>query len=272
MKQKPFQESKVPFTELFVSIDDFYQKFEPSFKKMCLSDGKRKRRRCSSLKMSEMMTILVGFQLSGYRTFKAYYFHLLAYHRNDFPDLISYQRFIEWIPRLLTPLLCYLDQLRAPCSGISFIDSTPLSVCHPKRINRNQVFKGIAQRGKSSMGWFFGFKLHLIINERGGIVSFCITPGNTDDRKPVEQMAQRCFGKLFGDKGYISKELFSKLFAKGTTLFTHIRSNMKNQLLGLHDRILLRKRSLIETVNDQLKNICQIEHSRHRSPSNLSSG
>ena len=119
------------------------------------------------------------------------------------------------------------------------------------------------------MGWFYGFKLHLVINEVGELLACQFTAGNVDDRQPVPQLAKRLTGKLFGDKGYISAKLFAELWEQGVQLVTSIRSNMKNKLMPLMDKILLRKRSLIETVNDQLKNIAQIEHTRHRSPTNF---
>ena len=119
------------------------------------------------------------------------------------------------------------------------------------------------------MGWYFGFKLHLINNDHGELLALALTPGNTDDRKPVPDMTQNLVGKLFGDRGYISQALFESLFERGLELITKRRKNMKNALVPLLDKILLRKRPIIETVNDQLKNICQIEHSRHRSPFNF---
>ena len=157
------------------------------------------------------------------------------------------------------------------CTGISYIDSTPLRSCHIKREKQHKVFKGIAQKGQCSLGWFYGFKLHIIINDRGEILDFIITPGNVDDRKPLKDMYlhKRIFGKLYGDKGYISKDLFEKLFVDGVHLITKIKKNMKNSLMLLQDKIALRKRALIETVNDELKNICQIEHTRHRSFENF---
>ncbi len=157
------------------------------------------------------------------------------------------------------------------CTGISYVDSTPLRVCKNKRIYNHKVFKGIATTGKSTMGWFFGFKLHLVINEIGQILDFQITQANVDDRKPLEKgsILSKIWGKLYGDKGYVSKKLSSLLFENGIQLVTGIRKNMKNQLMPLRDKILLRKRSVIETINDQLKNICNIEHSRHRSFHNL---
>lgn len=270
MKNKQHQESGVPFTELYVEIDDYCLEHQHKWKQKALPGGyKRQRNRSSKMRLSEMMTIVVAFQLSGMRTFKDYYRMLQIHHRSEFKDLISYQRFVEWLPRLLMPLTCYLDSKRGECTGISFIDSTPLRVCKTKRISRNKVFNQIARTGKSSMGWFHGFKLHLVINDKGELIGFCLSPGNTDDRARAQQVTTRVWGKLFGDKGYIGKELFETLFEKGITLLTQARSNMKNKLMCMEDKILLRKRSLIETINDQLKNICQIEHSRHRSPSNF---
>ena len=156
-------------------------------------------------------------------------------------------------------------------TGISFIDSTPIRVCKNKRIKRNKVFNGLAQVGKSTMGYFFGFKLHIVINDKGELLNFVITPGNTDDREPLKNASfiKALKGKLYADKGYIDKKLTKLLFLDGLHLITSIRNNMKNVLMELKDKILLRKRSVIETVNDELKNICQVEHSRHRSFSNF---
>lgn len=161
--------------------------------------------------------------------------------------------------------------LLGKCTGISFVDSTPLRVCRNQRIHMHKVFKGLAARGKCSMGWFFGFKLHLICNEKGELLNFMFTPGDVDDRKPLEydSFVKEIYGKLVGDKGYISKKLFERLFVDGIQLVTKLKSNMKGAMMSVFDRLLLRKRSIIETVNDELKNIAQIEHSRHRSFENF---
>jgi hypothetical protein len=258
------------FTRLFVDVDDWWKALEKIYSKHLIEDGTRKRNRQSNLSTSEIMTILIAFQTSGYRTFKDFYHYLLDNHRHDFPDMVSYDRFVYLIPRAVIPMLAYLHVcgMDQP-TGISFIDSTSLKVCHNKRISRHRVFDGIAKIGKTTMGWFFGFKLHLIINERGGLLGCRLTAGNVDDRSVVETMTEGLSGKLFGDKGYISRSLFEKLLAKGIKLITNIRANMKCQLMQWQEKILLRKRSLIETVNDTLKNVCQIEHSRHRSPVNF---
>lgn len=188
--------------------------------------------------------------------------------KGDFPGLVSYNRFIELSHRSAIPFMLYLHHCcRGECTGISFIDSTILRVCHNKRIKRNKVFKGVAEVGKSTMGWFFGFKLHLIINDKGEILNFYLTKGNVDDRdaKTITNMTKEIFGKLFGDKGYISKALSDLLFGNGIQLITQVRKNMKSKALSNEEKLLLRKRSVIETVNDELKNICQVEHTRHRS-------
>lgn len=258
------------FTELFVDVDDFWKAFKNEFDHHMLADGLRRRRRDSQLSISESMTILIAFQTSNYRTFKHFYSHLLGHHHRDFPGLVSYRRFVKLIPQTTMPLFAYLmKRCLGKVTGISFIDSTAIKVCHNKRIYRHRVFQGLAQIGKGTMGWFYGFKLHLVINEHGDLLAFAFTPGNIDDRKPVESMTQRLWGKLFGDKGYISQKLFDRLYERGIQLITNIRNNMKNKLMAIEDKILLRKRSLIETVNDQLKNVCQIEHTRHRSPANF---
>ena len=216
------------------------------------------------------MTILIHFHQSRYRTFKSYYTqHVLVHLTKEFPHLVSYQRFVALIPSMLVPMLTYLQTHYGACTGISFIDSTSLEVCDPKRINQHRVFATDAKRGKSSMGWFFGFKLHLAVNDRGDLLACCLTPGNVDDRTPVPQMVKRLRGKLFADRGYISAPLTQALFEQGLHLLTRQRKNMKNQLMHLSDKLLLRKRAIIESIIDQLKNISQIEHSRHRSPTNF---
>ena len=211
------------------------------------------------------MTIIVQCHASHYRDFKHYYTEYVAVHlRPYFPDLASDNRFVELMPRALVPLCSYLHPRKGCCTGITFVDSTPLAVWHNKRITRHKVFEGYAPRGKCSMGWYFGFKLHLMVNDQGELLAFRVSPGEGDDREPVEQMARGLWGHLYGDRGYISKALHDALLAKGLKLTTLIRRNMKPRLMRLWDRLMLRKRFLIETVNDQLNNVSQIEHSRHR--------
>jgi len=257
--------------ELFCAVDDFYQHFQTTVVPQQLARGRgRKRGPAPTLAVSEIITLIIHFHQGGYRTFKSYYLRYVCKHLTaEFPKLVSYNRFVELMPSVLTVLCAYLQSRYGECTGIAFIDSTPLVVCHNRRISRHRVFRGLAARGKTSMGWFFGFKLHLIVNEHGELIAACLTPGNSDDRRPVPELSRALFGKLFGDKGYISKALFERLFERGVELITGVRRNMKGELLCLSDRLLLRKRFLIETINDQLKNISQIEHSRHRSALNF---
>jgi Transposase DDE domain len=146
------------------------------------------------------------------------------------------------------PLTCYLRLRKGRCTGIAFVDSTPLAVCHNRRIRAHRVFAGWATRGKTSMGWFYGFKLHLVVNDEGELLACCLTPGHIDDRRPVLQLMTRLFGQLFGDRGYISQALHDALLAQGLELLTKIRKNMKNRLMRLWDKLLLRKRALIEML------------------------
>lgn len=257
-------------TALYVDVDEFWQEFRPEYEQRLIEGGVRRRRRDPKLSVSEVMTILIWFQTSNYRTFKHFHLFLLEHHRSEFPNLPSYNRFVELIPRVTIPLFAYLmSRCLGAVSGVSFIDSTALKVCSNKRISRNRVFRGLAALGKTTMGWFFGFKLHLVFNDQGELLSFMLTPGNVDDRTPAPSLAKKLWGKLFGDKGYISQALFEQLLARGVKLITGVRKNMNNKLLELQEKILLRKRSIIETIIDQLKNVCQVEHSRHRSPCNF---
>ena len=173
-------------TEIFVSIDDFYAQFSYEIKKYQLSDNKKCRNRSSLMTPSEVMTIMVLFHLSNHKNMKHFYlFYIKEYLKSEFPQTVSYNRFVELMQSVLLPLSFYLKTCRSgDCTGISFVDSTPLKVCHNRRIPSNKVFREFAQRGKSSMGWFFGFKLHIIVNDKGDILNFAITQGNVDDRNP----------------------------------------------------------------------------------------
>lgn len=252
---------------LFCHVDDFCRVFLARWEPALLAHAVQCRRRTRSLSLSEIMTILIHFHQSHYRDFKAFYTRYVQVHlRSEFPGLVSYPRFIEFIPSAVVPLCVYLRHCQGTCTGISFIDSTDLTVCHNRRIAHHKVFAQVAERGHTSTGWFFGFKVHVVFNDQGELLACTLTPGNVDDRKPVPQLAQRLFGKLFGDKGYLSQKLREELRRTfKVELITKLRRNMKNQLMPLADRLLLRKRAIVETIIDQLKNISQIEHTRHRS-------
>jgi hypothetical protein len=259
--------SLVDILPLFCDIDDFCLLFEPRWQARLLEA--RQRRRASTLRLSEVMTIITLFHASSYRNFKAYYTEqVLRHYAWAFPRLVSYQRFVELMPSALVPLCGYLQTRKGRCSGISFVDSTSLKVCHNRRIHSHKVFAGCARRGKTSVDWFYGFKLHLVVNDCGELLALRLTPGNTDDRRPVPELVKGLFGKLFGDRGYVSQPLFEALYDEGVQLVTRLKTRMKNRLLPLMDKIMLRKRAIIESVTDQLKNISQIEHTRHRSVAN----
>ena len=265
-------ESKV--TEFFVMADDFCKFFDQMMEKYSISDkNKRKYHRDGTMSKAEVMVILILFHSSGYRCLKHFYLnHVCVHLRHLFPDVVSYNRFVELEKTVALPMAIFIKKvLLGKCTGISFVDSTPLRVCRNQRIHIHKVFRGIAERGKCSMGWFFGFKLHLICNEKGELLNFMITPGDVDDRKPLElkSFIEFIYGKLVGDKGYICKNLFQRLFVDGIQLITKLKSNMKGAMMSVSDRLLLRKRAIIETVNDELKNIAQVEHSRHRSFDNF---
>ena len=253
-------------THLFCLVDDFCQSFLPSWNKHLLDNRLKKRNRKSQLNPSEIMTLYIHFHQSHYRDFKNYYIHhVQKYLHPLFPKLVCYHRFVALVKSHIIPLCVLLQSIAGEKTGIYFIDSMLIRACHIKREKQNKVFKGLAKKGKSTIGWFYGFKLHLIVNDKGDLIAFKLTAGNVDDREPVLDLTQELMGKLIGDKGYISQKLSDDLLQKGLQLVTKVRKNMKNKLLGLFDKLLLRKRALIESVNDQLKNISQIEHTRHRS-------
>lgn len=256
-------------TELYCHVDDFFVSFDKQLKAHSLKT-KGKKTETSALSPSEVMTILILFHQIPFRNFKSFYrAYVLPHLSKAFPKLVSYSRFVELIKASVLPLLGYLFTYKSVQTGIAFVDSTSLDVCHIRRSKSHKVFKGLAKKGKTSVGWFFGFKLHLCINDQGEILSFHLSPGNTDDRVPVPKLTKGLWGKLVGDKGYLCQALFEELFQQGLTLITKIKKNMKNKLMPFWNKLLLRKRAIIESVIDQLKNISQIEHSRHRSPTNF---
>lgn len=262
--------------EIFYHIDEFCKAFESAIKDKSISNGEKVyRERKQSLSLSEIVTICVYYHVSGYKNFKAYYVnHVRIYMMYDFEELVSYNRFVELQKNAIPVLALFLKiyGITAENTGVSYIDSFSLAVCNNRRIHSNKVFKGLAKRGKTSMGWFYGFKVHFIINHFGDILSLYITSGDISDNNEnvLTKLTQRIEGKLFGDKGYIlNQNLFKKIYDKGVQIITKIRKNMKNKLIHMYDKLMLKKRGVIESSIRILKEVCNIEHSRHRSPTNF---
>ena len=256
-------------TALFYCIDEFckiYKEWESH--KLIPKAGKREK--AGKLSLSEMLCIEVLFHLSGFRDFKTFYeYGINAKYKKYFKELPCYARFVQTKGKLLLPLSVLLQSLKGEKTGIYIVDSTSLKVCHNRRINNHKVFEGIAARGKTSMGWFYGLKLHVSINNKGEIMAIKFTAGNVSDPTVLENITKELGGKVFGDKGYISKELFSKLWNRGLQLITGIRRNMKNYLIPILDKLMLRGRFIVESVFHIMKNHMNLEHTRHRSPLNF---
>ncbi|MGI4805840.1 MAG: IS982 family transposase [Janthinobacterium lividum] len=205
-------------SDIFYLVDEFCKDFDNSTKGFILG---KPSKRPAMMSKSEVISMCMLFHLSGFRCFKHFYmFYVQRHMQGEFPRTVSYNRFVELSQGVLLPMAIFLKTCcLGSCSGISFVDSTPIRVCHNKRIKRNKVFKGIAEVGKSevgksTMGWFYGFKLHIVINDKGEILNFAITQANVDDREPLknEGVLKAVFGKLFADKGYISEKLARILF------------------------------------------------------------
>jgi hypothetical protein len=258
-------------TTIFYYTDEFCKQFEKEFNAHILSDG-QSRQRTRSLSLSEVMTIASYYHCSGYKSFKDYYTKS-AELKSAFPTMPSYGRFIELQQEAYIPLAIFAKlQSQGQCNGISFIDSFPLKVSHPKRIYSHKTFRGLAKRGKTSTGWFYGFKLHMIINSKGEILDFAITAGNVADNNSsvIEKITQKIHGKLYGDKGYLlNPNLFQKLYSKGVHVITKIKKGMKNKLMHVGDKYLLKKRGVVESVGAVFKEDLNIEHSRYRAPITL---
>ncbi len=223
-----FSESKV--TEIYCMADDFCKEFVLQQEKYMIEDKKiRHRNKPNRMSDAEIMVILILFHSGGFRCFKHYYKEYVCKHlKHLFPRQVSYNRFVELEKEVLLPMTIFIKKvLLGTCTGISFVDSTPLRVCRNQRILIHKTFEGLAERGKCSMGWFFGFKLHLIINDKGEILNFMFTPGNVDDREPLKQgtFLENIKGKLCADKGYIGQALFENLFLNGIQLVTKVKNN-----------------------------------------------
>ena len=259
---------KVDYDTLYCMINDFCKSFEPWYKKQLLADGEIRRNRPCRLSLSEILTILIAYHQSGMVCFKYFYLDLLENHTNLFPGLVHYDRFVKLMSRSFPALVCLLKSLEGQVTEYLFIDSTPMAVCHNLRERRHKVFKELAAKGKTSTGWFFGLKLHMIFNTNGEIVRLTITPGNINDRTPVPNMVKGIVAKLIGDKGYLSKKLFEKLFDQGVTLITKIKRNMKNSLMEMADKLMSIRRSFVETIFSSMKSLNTLVHHRHRSSIN----
>ncbi len=239
---------KIDYDTLFCLVDDFSKGFEPWYKKQLISDGTTKRNRSCQLSLAEILTILIAYHQSGMTCFKYFYLDLLNSPQKLFPALVHYARFVKLIKRAFPALVCLLKSLEGEITQYLFIDSTPMAVCHNLREKRHKTFKGLAAKGKTSTGWFFGMKLHMIFNTKGEIIRLTITPGNVNDRTPVPHMVRDLEAKLIGDKGYLSKKLFQELFENGVTLITKIKKNMKNYLMEMTDKMMLMRRFFVETI------------------------
>jgi Transposase DDE domain len=253
---------------IFCEIDDFCKELDKNISSSLLtSPTKGRRGPPCCLSNSEIMMIQILFQMVGYRNFKTFYTgFLLIYWKQYFPKLPSYQRFVELINRTIFPLTLFAQFKSGKKTGIYYIDGSCLPVCHLKRSRRNKVFKAIAEYGRTSVGWFFGLKVHLVINNLGELIAFKITKGNVHDGAAAKSLLSALEGLAFGDKGYIGKKLFDELLKKGLKLITRKRKNMKEKLtISDYEKQLLNQRNLIETVFDNLKHNYHIWHTRHRS-------
>jgi hypothetical protein len=236
--------------EVCCDVDDVLRSVAPQWKASRLATGKR-RERAGQLCPREVMTMLIHCHQSQDRTVKAYDTEPVQVHLNkECPHLVSSARVVALLPGMVIPLLADLQGRCGPCTGISGVDSTSLDVCDPTRMSQHRVCAADARRGTSSRGWFFGFTLHLAVNDQGELLACCLTPGNVDDRTPVPQMVKRLPGKVFGDRGSISAPLTHRLCEQGLQLITRRRKHRKNHLMHLSDTWLVRTRAIIACIID----------------------
>jgi hypothetical protein len=257
--------------EDFCQFDDFCQGFYPRWEAQLLAEGSAPKKRGpeAGLADSEIMTILVLYHSSHFKNFKTFYEGIvLALLRPAFPKAPCYARFIALTSHVWVPLTMFLLSRMGRKSGLYYIDSTALAVCHNRRINRHKVFAGLATRGKTSTGWFFGFKLHLVFNHERQIVALKLTSGNVNDTTPVLDLTPDLTGKMFGDKGYVGKDLTAKLLRRGLALMTRVRRNMKRLPVSFLDKALLNGRNIVETIIGHIKEFSSLRLPKHRSVGN----
>lgn len=252
---------------IFCEIDDFCKELEGLTRNKLLTGPQRgKRGPATALSISEIMTILIMFHQVRFRDFKTFYIGFLQiYWRSYFPTIPSYSHFIALMKRAIFPMTIFTQLKSGKRTGIYYLDSSCLPVSHLKRSRRHKTFDQIAQYGRTSVGWFFGLKLHIVTNDRGELIAFKITKGNRSDNQEAAFLLRKLEGLAFGDKGYISRKLFDTLFSQGLKLITRKRKNMKKELLSDYEQQLLNQRGIIETVIGHLKHHYQIWHTRHRS-------
>src|SRR5215469_3695671 len=256
-------------TEILCEVDDFCQAFEAPEKAYLLGSGVAPRGPKRGLSVSEIITLLLVLHSSQFKYLKNFYQGFaLPLLRQYFPALPSYEQLVTIQKQAFVPLMFFLLSRMGKKTGIYYIDSTALPVCDNHRIHRHQTFAGLAARGKTSMGWFFGFKLHLVFNHLNQIVALKLTPGNVHDTAPVPQLTKNLLGKLFADKGYIGKKLAQELLRRGLTLFTRIRKNMKALPLAMSDKLLLNARNMAETIIGSIKEFSSLNLPKHRLPLN----
>ena len=256
----------IDLVELYCEIDDFCKVILNDLNHRLIGENVKVTLHTRGLSVSEVLTILIYYHFSKFTCLKHYYLIKVQRELKEyFPKIPSYNRFVERIKEVPILAALYLKYKKALYQGSGYIDSAPLEVCGKKRVNSHKVFKLEARLGKSSKGWFYGFKLHLICDFMGNIISCKVTPGSANDLKVGFDMLKKFKDKIYADKGYIGKQEFLLLLEQGLILITGIKKNMKNRLLEMWDKILLKKRSLIESVFNVMKNVLHLEHSRHRS-------
>jgi Transposase DDE domain len=255
--------------EIFCEVDDFCKAFQDAFESHFIGNGRGSRGPAPGLADAEIITLLLVLHSSGFKSWKNFYNSPMGeVLRRYFPGMPCYERFIVLQQRALIPLMAFLFSKLGKKTGLYYIDSTALPVCHNRRIGRHKAFAGLAARGKTSMGWFFGFKLPLVFHDLHEIAALKLTPGHVSDTAPVPALTKDLIGKLFGDKGYISKKLAGELLRRGLTLFTRVRKNRKSLPISMIDKMLLNGRHMAETIIGSSKGRSSLNLPKHRLPSN----
>ena len=222
------------------------------------------------LSVSEIATLAIFRFYTGHRNWKDFYNHIKTYHQKDFPNLPTYQNFIAAIDKLacFSAILLqgFMHFFRTHTHGeaTKFVDGSKLKVCEITRSLSHKVAKDYATKSKTHTGWFYGFRLHIIVNEWMEILGCKIASGSKDERKVLASMWDNIIGMIVADAGYIGKQWAEKAKEGGKVLFAAVRANMK-KLMTKAQHALLKERQKVEIVFSVLKLRFGIENTLPRS-------
>ena len=256
----------------YTIVESFFKYFEGNFHMNHLLQqyyGKRGFRQ--RLSITDIMALNIYRFFMEISNLKAFHRFVQKFHKKEYPNLPNYENFMKATNKSLPFMVFFVNAIlaknRALCKNkeAHFIDSTPVEVCKNNKISRHRVTKGYSSRGKSTKGWFFGFKLHGICTDDMTVENLIFTTGSVHDSKMAKDVTKEIIGKAFADAGYqLKPEILSELADNGLFMHNATRKNM-NRLISKEQFDFIEKRNVIETVWSVLKGSFDLVYTRARS-------